>query len=304
MKSQNINFERPRHLYCNSCEERWQASASILIAWNDGHVSCPACNETQENLSFVPSPSDFVLKDPKLLEAHWYHTSTNPGWPALVDDPGSRLDSQTRQRMEAMIGSGAADRWIETQRTKCLHIGTYEAAICNMLRRIGDQGNANDQFYLFQVRLRRDSKVRDGWIKDPGGLVGDSQPSKIMPGGEDITRYINDFEDRGRVSLALRTGTIEAVKRTQVMLSLINAKNSAKDKSASGPIESQELTSILELTQEIPQTVRAQFFRAARSIRDSKDTTNQAQRILDLRQTITDPHRLLTALESQSWLSA
>lgn len=63
--------------------------------------------------------------------------------------------------------------WAERQRAKALHVGTYEAAVHNMLRRIHDQADHGAQFYLYRVHLKPSVVVWPGWLIDPSNFVGD-----------------------------------------------------------------------------------------------------------------------------------
>lgn len=42
-----------------------------------------------------------------------------------------------------------------------------------MLRRIDDQGDLDNQFYLYRIYLAATIAVREGWIIDPSNFVGD-----------------------------------------------------------------------------------------------------------------------------------
>ncbi len=52
-----------------------------------------------------------------------------------------------------MGGDKHVAAWAARRRAKALHIGTYEAAVHNMLRRIRDQADRGNQFYLYRVHL-------------------------------------------------------------------------------------------------------------------------------------------------------
>ena len=53
---------------------------------------------------------------------------------------------------------------IEGESTKALHVGTYETAVENMLRRMHDLVEAGSQFYLHRVTLEVDpSRIKQGY---------------------------------------------------------------------------------------------------------------------------------------------
>lgn len=147
---------------------------------------------------------------------HWFHTSTQPDWPSETWDPGARLDAAAESRMRRLLPAGRFERWQEEQRRKLLHVGTLTSALENMERRRRNQADENSEFWLYRVRLKPDVSVRSGVMADPGGLVGDVLPEKVLTEHESILRYANAHEDRGSISLALRRCAIAAVQRMPI----------------------------------------------------------------------------------------
>lgn len=80
------------------------------------------------------------------------------------------------------------------------------------LRRMRDQADQSSQFYLYRVRLEPSVVVRDGWVVDPGGLVGDVALDEVCPPGVDVARYLNYHEDPGGLPLALGRDAIAGVR--------------------------------------------------------------------------------------------
>jgi len=161
----------------------------------------------------IVNPGDVALHDEFVTQLHWYHTSTQPDWPTKNFDPAAGWGPEEFSRMG---GQDVVDTWVAGQRAKALHVGTYEAAIHNMLRRMDDQGDRENQFYLYRVRLRPNVRVREAWIRDPGGPWGDVPLADVCPPGVDAARYLNHHEDVGRLSLALGRGAIASVQRLTV----------------------------------------------------------------------------------------
>lgn len=122
--------------------------------------------------------------------------------------------------MESMIGVGAVARWANAQKTKALHLGTYEAAIENMLRRMRSQGDASDQFYRYRVLLRGDCEIEPGVSKEPTNFVGDAHLADYCAPGVNVLRYVNVHEDPSSVSLAIDSSAIESVQRIPIPLPL------------------------------------------------------------------------------------
>lgn len=122
----------------------------------------PRCDLTCEHEDaprVTVDPADPALDDDRVTRLFWYHTSTQPDRPTRDFDPAAGLTVETRLRMGGDLR--VAD-WAARQRAKALHVGTYEAAIHNMLRRIDDQADHGSQFYLYRIRLEPTVEVREG----------------------------------------------------------------------------------------------------------------------------------------------
>lgn len=198
------------------CGHDFVAGSEWLGVWQEGHEACPVCGvtcEQNEAPRVIVDPGDLALRDELVTPLHWYHTSTQPDWPTKDFDPAANWGPDEIARMG---GQDIVDNWVAGQRLKALHVGTYEAAIHNMLRRMGNQGDREDQFYLYRVRLHPGVKVQAGWIRDPGGAWGDVPLLDVCPPGVDVARYLNQHEDVGRLSLALARGAIASVQRLAV----------------------------------------------------------------------------------------
>lgn len=115
-------------------------------------------------------------------------------------------------------GDARVAEWAARQRAKALHVGTYEAAIHNMLRRMRDQPDHGSQFYLYRVHLRPSVVVREGWLIDHRNFVGDVVLEEVCPPGVDVARYLNYHEDPGGLSLALGRRAITSVQQVAVPL--------------------------------------------------------------------------------------
>jgi hypothetical protein len=155
-----IDFSRDRHMLCGRCGHRWVVDLDWIDRWEQGRESCPGCGTTCEHEHsprVTVDPDDPALDDDQVARLAWYHTSTHPDWPARQFDPVAELTALTRSRMG---GEDTVAECAAYQRAKALHVGTYEAAVHNMLRRIHDQADHASQFYLYRVsagvpRLRR-----------------------------------------------------------------------------------------------------------------------------------------------------
>lgn len=117
-----------------------------------------------------------------------------------------------------MGGEQSVNSWVARQRAKAIHIGSYEAAIHNMLRRMSNQGDRRSQFHLNRIRLRPSVIVREDWVINPSNFVGDVVLDEGCTASVDVARYPNYHEDLGGLALALGRGSIESVQQIAVPL--------------------------------------------------------------------------------------
>lgn len=213
-----IDFSRDRRMLCGVCGHRWLVDLDWIDRWEQAKEACPGCRVTcehEDSPRVTVDPDDPALHDDQVARFFWYHTSTQPDWPTRGFDPAAVLTPETRMMMGGDVR--VAD-WAARQRAKALHVGTYEAAVHNMLRRMRDQADQSSPFYLYRVHLEPSVVVQDGWVVDPGGLVGDVALDEVCPPGVDVARYLNYHEDPGGLSLALGRDAIAGVQRVSVPL--------------------------------------------------------------------------------------
>lgn len=219
-----VNFERLRRMRCGVCMHEWQVNDEWLDRFHQADEVCPKCGtdcQVEDRPDFCAARDDPSYCDGNVRSTYWYHTSTHANWPNRVFDPTARLTDETKQRFESIGSDGRAlERWAKSQSTKALHLGTYEAAIENMLRRMRDQDSANDQFYLYRVRLKPDATIEPGVHKEPTNWVGDVQLSEACSPGTDTFRYVNTHEDPSSVSLAVNLHAVEAVQGIPIPLAV------------------------------------------------------------------------------------
>ncbi|MFF0041632.1 hypothetical protein ACFYRG_36305 [Streptomyces mirabilis] len=107
--------------------------------WEQAKETCPGCGMTcehEDSPRVTLDSCDPALDDDRVAQFSWYHTSTQADWPTRDFDPAAVLTPETRMRMG---GGERVSAWAARQRAKALHVGAYEAAVHNMLRRIRDQ---------------------------------------------------------------------------------------------------------------------------------------------------------------------
>ena len=317
-----INFFRKRHMLCGQCGLRWVVDLDWMDLWEQALEKCPGCGVTCE-LESAPrvtvDPDDLALRDDRVSQLAWYHTSTQPDWPARDFDPAGKLTKQTRQMMG---GDDRVAQWADRQRAKALHVGTYETAVHNMLRRIDDQADHGSQFYLYRVYLKHAIAVRQGWLIDPSNFVGDVALDEVCPPGVDVARYLNYHEDPGGLSLALGRGVVAATQRVTipphptddprwaaaVVTELEKATKTSSRPAATRPIGRRSLPSpksirareiVAPLAQRLPVNLRYPF-EAATAFTDNVQPEEWARYVMGLMSMVLAPEQVLAQLDEQT----
>lgn len=210
-----IDFDRLRYMRCTTCAHEWEVDAEWLDRFDAGDEPCPKCGTdcmSEDRPDFWVRAQDPAHDDGTVRARYWYHSSTHAVWPDRDFDPAAQLSDECKRRMESQTGPGAVNRWTARQKSKALHVGTYEAAIENMLRRMGNQSDAASQFYLHRIQLRSDCAIEPGVHREPTDWMGDAHLEGKCGPGVNVLRYVNVHEDPSNVSLAIE---ISAVWRVQ-----------------------------------------------------------------------------------------
>src|SRR5699024_2198185 len=156
---------RARRMRCIDCNGSWEIRADSILRWAQGEENCPHCGKdfiSESRFEYASNLEERTHIDELTRSVVWYHTTTYENWPDPDYDPAATMTDVSKQRMETLAGPGRFYRWVRLQRTKALHVGTYEAAVENMFGRIGDQDSAGQQFYLYRVRLKNECKIFPG----------------------------------------------------------------------------------------------------------------------------------------------
>jgi hypothetical protein len=307
----------------------WQATAEWLESFSNGDESCPECGtgcQVEERPNFWAARDDPSYDDSKILDMYWYHSSTHANWPDRTFDPNAGLTDVSKQRFQEIGSAGQGlECWASRQLTKALHVGTYEAAIENMLRRMADQGSAGNQFYLYRLRLARNAVIEPGVHADPGNWVGDVQLAEVCAPGVDVYRYVNTHEDPSSVSLAVSLHAVEAVQRIPIPLAVdlthpwVIAAVARLLYAASLPTP-QPKTKLEILRRRMPSELSKEARRMEQEIADtlplalrdrlhvnfdaaslSSNPGTFPSRLIGLAQLVKDPQTTLNLLDAESW---
>lgn len=137
----------------------------------------------------------------------WYHTSTWADWPS--DTYRAEAESAARQTAEHFCLD--AEHMVEQATTKALHLGTYEAAIENMLRRMRNQADSASQFFLHRVIIEP-GRINDAYRDENDEEAAQLTISDLDQAELDTIRYLNVHEATGSLSLAVRPECILAIQ--------------------------------------------------------------------------------------------
>lgn len=280
----------------------------------------------EDRPDFTAAPDDQARDESATRDLAWYHSSMHAVWPDQDFDAASGLTEETRHRMESMsTRPGAVERWAARQKSKALHVGTYEAAIENMYRRIDDEGGSTDQFFLHRVQLSQDCVIEPGVHPEPTDFVGNAYLAEICAPGVNVLRYVNVHEDASRISLALDIDAIDAVQSIPIPLPIDTndawiTDATARLRGASARLP-EAVTSKLQrfrprpipaLVAEARQLVTKAAAELPVNLRDrlgleiddesfASDPDGFPARLLSLVRLVTDPGRVLAALDTQDW---
>jgi hypothetical protein len=100
------------------------------------------------------------------------------------------------------------------------HLGTFESSIENMFRRMRDQGDADNQFFLHRVRIACTATDVSPLGDEFSDLAGNVKLCVLFDAGYRVMRYLNVFEQPGSISLAVVPSVITHVQTLPVPLSL------------------------------------------------------------------------------------
>ncbi|MFC8222879.1 hypothetical protein ACFUTY_32500 [Streptomyces sp. NPDC057362] len=112
-RERRIGFPRERQMLCGICRHRWVVDRDWINLWEQAKEVCTGCCTTcehQDSPRETVAPDDPVLDDDKATRFSWYHTRTEPYWPARSIDPTAPLTAETCMRIGGDQGSPSGTR--------------------------------------------------------------------------------------------------------------------------------------------------------------------------------------------------
>jgi hypothetical protein len=204
--------------------------------------------------------------------------------------------------LKLVMPADAVHRARDRHEDQALHLGTYEAAIESMLRRMRDQDDGGSQFYLYRVALHRDGLVIEpGWRDENSSEA--AQITQVDLGDADGVRYLNVHESPGSISLAVRRKAIAWVRSISLPASAPNVAVTPDLLTEVARIGN-EIYQLIEdeYLPDISNPVRAQFAHALHCWRVAQEITeNDADFIhqfASMAATLTRPSEVLRLLDT------
>ena len=328
-----VDFSRLRNMRCGKCGHEEKFSHDWMDAWSQGEVGCPSCGITSDHpqrARYTYDFSDISCDRDRITRLNWYHTSVLKDWPSRNFDPLSVYPKSAQENIIKNMGDVKLESWLRSQKAKALHVGTFEAALENMLRRMEDQGDSNSQFYLYRVNLRDNSPVSSAVNKEPASIFGDVHFDKLGVDHSEIYRYVNSHEDPSSISLALTIDSIASVQRVSVPISPVDSvevegirsvlceaqkippqkikdsllsrirKQPGLELGYTNPYRDELNAQVENLANQLPRRIRDPFVTAvARGASHRKDYALAASYIVGMRDLFLYPERVLQALDNE-----
>jgi len=206
-----VSFRYGYNMKCEHCGGVTPLSASTYYREqsHSAHIKCAHC---PCDIHYGPlamalrDAGDPVLDDQVAVGVAWYHTSTDSCWPTR----SRKMAPAEIAFLRHMVLDDAAERVRERHENQALHLGTYQAAVESMLRKMRDEGMAGERFLLYRVALRRDVTIEPGYRNET--LAEVSQITQAELGGLGAIRYLNTWESPGSISLAVHPRSLAAVQ--------------------------------------------------------------------------------------------
>lgn len=228
MIDRRVDFAYGYRMRCERCRTSSWLTAEDHAGSPEAAMRCSACGEEfnfGRAVIDLRDPDDAALDDSRLPQLAWYHTTTDPDWPrssnllAAGEFDASRKDDLHEGRRRA---------YGKRQENQALHLGTYEAAIESMLRRMRNQNDRDSTFYLYRIRIRGGLAIESGWRDENHAEAATITATELSNDGLDVIRYLNAYESMGSISVAVVRGSIESTQRFALPIQgLIGQPNSA-----------------------------------------------------------------------------
>jgi hypothetical protein len=210
-----VDFNYDYRMKCECGQSSLLTSVDYAEEINGAHMPCEHCGASihfGRAVIAIRDTQDPALNDVTLPRLAWYHTSTWPDWPSPA------YVEHTERELRKAVARFHLDPMYSTsdQARTALHLGTYEAALENMLRRMRNQADDSAQFYLFRVQLRPDLRINPGHRDETSEAASKLSISEMESDDLDVVRYLNAHEAEGTLSLGVTPNAIATVQQLPI----------------------------------------------------------------------------------------
>jgi hypothetical protein len=215
-----VGFSYSFWFKCTQCDSRVEVDSELYELQSTGRAGYSMCTPCGAELDIrrphvraLRNPEDVAKNNDSVGHLVWYHSSRYESWPDL-EAYTADVAAEARQTAEK-FDMFDADRRIATKLSLAVHLGTYEAAIENILRRLGDQDHANlfeTRYWLHRVEIKLGPNDLHPDVVDEFCIYfGDVELEQVQALGARAVRYVNCHEAIGSVSLAIDPAVVGAV---------------------------------------------------------------------------------------------
>ena len=213
-----------------ACGRRVRVSATAYDQQCRGETAYPKCDcdRTVDIAETQPAVRDLndIDTDGARVDQHvWYHSSTYQDWPSPM-----YRDDIAEQLKRSPLRADQHQEMIKAYTLLALHLGTYAAAIDNMLRRMHDEDSTTLQYWLHEVQIHlHPDDLATGIHNELSGQFGGVPIAALTALGAKAARYINSQEAPGSISLAIDPAVIVRVRSISLSTTALPATVEGED---------------------------------------------------------------------------
>ncbi|WP_139319514.1 hypothetical protein [Gordonia sp. CNJ-863] len=215
MRAQPLaGFDYSLWFSCAACGTRIAVGADEYSLQEAGEMAYPGCScgceiDISSAQPVIRSVDDPVVDDVAVDQVEWYHSSCTRDWPNAELYRASLVS----QLAASALPTSDVQQMLTWKTGLALHLGTYEAAVENMLRRAADQDDPRTtRYWLHRVRLRlAPGDLHPHVTTELVGAFGDVELARVHELGARVVRYVNTREAAGSLSLAIDPSVIGEV---------------------------------------------------------------------------------------------
>lgn len=190
---------------------------------------CDAEVDVTELRPVLRNLNDIALQDDCVGRLYWYHSSPYENWP---DAEAYAAEFEAQIAKVPSLGGCNPQQLLEQHTSLAVHVGTYEAAIENMLRRLHDQDRQDGspvQYWLHRVQIHLEpGDLAPNVCEELADFMGNVPLSMLHKrGGARAVRYVNTNEADGSISVAIDPAVIATVTTIEIPVESVAVETAA-----------------------------------------------------------------------------